>query len=124
LQIGAYFTHLGKTIDNCVYVSSHQYEEDARTETEGFFKARVYFIDGSLLEFREFVNTAVRPVQRYSYSFHYQKEDQLVFRYDDTPHHPELPTFPHHKHNGQKVIDSIAPSLQDVLHEIETHITN
>jgi len=27
----------------------------------------------------------------------------MVLRYDNAPHHKELPTFPHHKHEGDKV---------------------
>jgi hypothetical protein len=31
------------------------------------------------------------------YSFHYQNADEtLRFRYDNAPHHGDLPTFPHH----------------------------
>ena len=123
LQVGSYFAILRRTIAACVYVSSWQYEEDARTPTEGFFKARVIFVDNSFLEFREYVNTTVRPVHRYSYSFHYQKQNQLIFRYDNTPHHPQLSSFPHHKHVGLNVIESTPPYLRDVLKEIETYLT-
>jgi len=36
------------------------------------------------------------------------------------PHHKEIKTFPHHKHLGsEKVIESLAPSLGEVLQEIE-----
>nr|WP_253881088.1 MULTISPECIES: DUF6516 family protein [Microcystis] len=33
------------------------------------------------------------------YRYHFQDEqNNLVFRYDSTPHFPNLSTFPHHKH--------------------------
>ena len=48
---------------------------------------------------------------------------QLVFRYDNTGHHKKLnlPTYPHHKHVGSEsnVVASSAPTLTDVLTEIE-----
>jgi hypothetical protein len=45
---------------------------------------------------------------------------KVVFRYDMAPHHKEIKTFPHHKHLGsEKVIESLAPSLGEVLQEIE-----
>jgi hypothetical protein len=44
------------------------------------------------------------------------------FRYDDTPHFPALPSFPHHKHlsDATTVVASDAPALPQVLAEIET----
>lgn len=119
MQISSYFELLRRTIKSCVFLSSWQYEEDARTSTEGFFKARLIFTDGSLLEFREYVNTFFRPTKRYTYSYHYKNQDQIIFRYDNTPHFPELSTFPHHKHIGSDIIESDAPHLQNVLSEIE-----
>lgn len=38
-------------------------------------------------------------MERIIYRFHYaDAENQLVFRHVNAPHHPELETFPHHKH--------------------------
>jgi hypothetical protein len=56
------------------------------------------------------------------YSYHYQKSDtSLTFRYDNAPHHPEVETFPHHKHVGsdENVIAAQPPDLSDVLNEID-----
>ena len=44
----------------------------------------------------------------------------MVFRYDNAPHFPHLPTAPHHKHVGEiEVVAADAPDLQSVLKEIE-----
>jgi hypothetical protein len=56
------------------------------------------------------------------YSYHYQDASgQLIFRYDDTPHHTEIDSFPHHKHIEQErnVVASEPPTLVGVLGEIE-----
>ncbi|WP_287273637.1 MULTISPECIES: DUF6516 family protein [unclassified Okeania] len=60
-------------------------------------------------------------------SFNYQymtPSKNLIFRYDNTRHHKKLnlPNFPHHKHDGSEdnVISSNAPTLVDVLQEIES----
>ena len=111
MQIGSYFSLLRKTITSCPFVSSWYFEEDARTSSEGFFKARITFIDGSNLDCREYINSMTRPVKRYAYSYHYHINDQLIFRYDNTPHHPELSNFPYHKHIESKVIESGDPAL-------------
>jgi hypothetical protein len=55
------------------------------------------------------------------YSYHYQRANAtLIFRYDDTPHHSDLPGFPHHKHDGgeQNVVPVESPDLPTVLKEI------
>ncbi|CAN2050464.1 hypothetical protein GMMP13_970041 [Candidatus Magnetomoraceae bacterium gMMP-13] len=53
------------------------------------------------------------------YRYHFQnKENCVIFRYDNTPHFPKIKTFPHHKHlmNG-KVIDTEKPSILKVIGE-------
>jgi hypothetical protein len=54
-------------------------------------------------------------------SVHYQREDgTMVFRYDNAPHFPHLPTAPNHKHVEEtEVIAAEAPDLESVLKEIE-----
>ena len=45
-------------------------------------------------------------------------EQNLIFRYDNAPHHPEARSFPHHKHTFGDVIESQEPGLMEVLFEI------
>lgn len=72
----------------------------------------------------EFVNLKAEAT-RYKYSYHYQDaDDKLIFRYDMAPHHQEIGTFPHHKHSaGEVAVESTAPSLADVLEEIERTVS-
>jgi hypothetical protein len=88
-----------------------------------FIRADVHFIDNSLLHFRELFVKQDNPVKK-AYTYHYQREDgTMVFRYDNAPHFPHLPTAPHHKHVGEdEVIAADAPDLQSVLREIEALI--
>jgi hypothetical protein len=48
---------------------------------------------------------------------------QLRFRYDNTGHHKQLnlPTYPHHKHEGsdEYILPSAAPDLAAILGEVE-----
>jgi len=83
--------------------------------------AKVLFYDRSMLSIVE----QVIPVddwniERLVYSFHYQHPDgTLIFRYDNSPHFPDLPTFPAHKHTPDGVMPSPAPDLAEVLREID-----
>jgi len=47
----------------------------------------------------------------------------MVFRYDNAPHFPNLPTAPNHKHIGEiEVIAADVPDLESVLIEIEAFV--
>jgi hypothetical protein len=95
---------------------------DRRTLDAGLIRGELTFADSSSLHFRELVEMRARVV-RIMYSYHYQREDgSLIFRYDDTPHFPPLPRFPHHKHIGSQTeaTPSQPPDLIAVLREIET----
>lgn len=61
---------------------------DKRSAYVGYLRGALFFLDGSRLHIREFVNVE-HVIDRYMYTFHYQKADgTLVFRCDNTPHHP------------------------------------
>jgi hypothetical protein len=81
------------------------------------------FTDESSLHFIEFVDVKA-GMERYKYAYHYQdREENMIFRYDMAPHHPEIPTFPHHKHTpSNKVTACNPPALGQVLEEIDATI--
>ena len=78
------------------------------------------FIDGSRLTFLEYIVVEGSKLRRLSYRFNYvDSGGKLVFRYDNAPHHREVPTFPHHKHlRDGRVVASEEPSLPKILKEI------
>jgi len=82
---------------------------------EGFIKGKMLFIDGSVLEFLEYI----KGDSRLKYRFHYMNDQGiLVFRYDNAPHH-EVSTFPDHKHTPNEVVASSPKKLLFVIDEIE-----
>ncbi len=91
------------------------------TDEDTLFEAELQFFDGSHLSLTERLEEAPgRDILRTNYKFHYQTAaEQLIFRYDNAPHHPEIATFPHHKHIGEDVLAAQPPDLTDVLAEID-----
>ena len=83
-----------------------------------FLRADIHFIDNSLLHFRELFVKQGNPIKK-TYTYHYQRVDgATVFRYDNAPHFPNLPSAPQNKHIGENdVIAANAPDLQSVLVE-------
>jgi hypothetical protein len=123
MRIGDYFRQLDQTIERCpgVWLKTMLYDE--RSETKGFVRGIMQFADGSELHVREFVDVSA-GIDRYKYSYHYMRVGRLVFRYDNATDIPgrDLKTYPHHKHVGEAIEESPAPTLQQVLTEIIGHL--
>ncbi len=80
---------------------------------------------GFQLHFMTVVGTSsAAPILR-KYKFHLMADNgQGVFRYDDTPHYPDVRTFPHHKHVGpdETVVESGPLDIEAIIAEIRQHI--
>ncbi len=121
-MIEAYLQSLLDLVEASPVVRASNVTLDKRTPHVGMIRGDLYFADDSCLHFRELVEVQTTVVRR-MYSYHYQDADaNLIFRYDDTPHHPGLSTFPHHKHDGNEadVVAAAPPDLSAVLQEIES----
>lgn len=124
-MIDEYFRHFETLIATTEIVHSSTVTYDKRSSTVGFIRGNIYFLDGSCLHVREFVNVQ-HGIDRFMYVFQYQNPTgALMFRYDNTPHFPGLPTFPHHKHDGSEVnvVATHSPRLETVLAEIRRFLT-
>jgi len=113
-------------IEATIYSRQDITVRDLRVElvaaTAAYIEDRLIFYDGSFLEIEEVLYLSDRRIEKVRYSYHYQKGDRLIFRYDNAPHHAELPTFPHHKHIGDHVEPCQEPDLHDVLREIDARL--
>jgi hypothetical protein len=128
LPIEEYFQQLQTAIKTCSVIVSFTFSCEKRDVYEGFIRSEIKFIDSSVLYVREFVSVET-TIERDMYTYQYMdSQNILLFRYDNTPHHKKLnlPTFPHHKHDGieDNVIASPAPLLVEVLQEIHLRLMN
>jgi hypothetical protein len=72
------------------------------------------------LDFIEVVQISLKTRNKVKYKYHFMdKENNLIFRYDNTKHHPLLQNFPHHKHIGNNVEASNEPDILNILKEIK-----
>ena len=120
-SIDAYLDVLLEAIASSPIVRSSDVSVDKRTLRSGLIRGDLYFADNTCLHFRELVEEQT-IVNRVMYSYHYQRANGLlIFRYDDTPHHPNLDNFPYHKHVEEEghVIPCDIPELSSILREIE-----
>jgi hypothetical protein len=74
--------------------------------------------DGSRLEFSEYVQIGADETPSViTYSYHWCAGDgSLIRRWDNTPHHPNAPGFPHHVHSG--IADEIRPGVPMSIHRV------
>ena len=116
-MISRYFEHIENVILNFNNISSHSIEKKYYSHTKGFIKGIIIFTNGYKLEFMEVKDTEISSKDKYKYHF-MDEQNNLIFRYDNAPHHREIKTFPHHKHLSTETIESDEPDLLDILLEI------
>jgi hypothetical protein len=123
MKIEDYFSNLERGLSQNVKIGSLEYPIIclASDDYNGLVRCRIFFWDGSYLDLYEVVNTEQGYPVKIHYAYSYLRGGERVFRYDNTPHHPEIPTFPHHKHLGptDTLAESPEPTLSQILAEIE-----
>lgn len=118
-----YFERIQNQIKGLSKAEIERYEEQILSEERGNLRIRVRFSDNSLLEISEAIILKKGRIEWLSYRYHYQSSDgKVIFRYDNTPHHPEVATHPEHKHVREEVVDAKHPEIEKVLKEIEEHL--
>ncbi len=120
MLIERYFDLIEQALDGSPFVDRWTMQPERRGRTQGYLRGDAYLVDGSRMHFREYVDVT-RSVERATYAYQYMSADQrFIFRYDNTEHHPQIATYPHHKHAGseENVVASPAPTLAEVLDEI------
>lgn len=93
---------------------SHEVIDFKSGENFYFLKIKAEIIDGSELHIKEYIST-----EDSLYSYHWQDKDgSLRVRWDNSPHHREIRTFPHHRHTPE-LEESEEVSLEDAIKVIK-----
>ena len=95
-----------------------RYEEEILALNRINLRIRVRFKTGHLFELNEAAIVRNDQFKRLNYRYHFQdSQNNLIFRYDNTPHFPDIESFPHHKHLTNDVVSSDEPSVVMVIEE-------
>jgi len=106
-------------VSNPVVLSSNIQKHFGPTNNTVYVKGSIIFIDSSVLDIAIFANKTSTVISIEKYRFQYMdKQGQMLFRYDNAPHHPELSSFPEHKHVGDRTISLPQPDLKNIFNEI------
>ncbi len=110
-QIGKY-KHLIKSFH------VHCYEQE---EGSFRFNAQITFTDDSNLFIKEYLFDN----KERKYAYHWSdSRGEMICRWDNASHWIDIPTFPHHKHIGNEIHESVATSIDDVLSRISDNLKN
>jgi hypothetical protein len=110
------------TIERLPCILSDTLIIDNRGDIVLYLKGEIVFTNHCELHFKEYF-ISVPEFKKIAYSYHYQDDKkELIFRYDNAEHHPELETFPHHKHIGNETFPAEEFSLEKVLDIIANQI--
>lgn len=116
-MIEAYFTQIEQVLQTVPNTQNLSLRKTLYNNKQGYIAGSIVFDGGDRLDFAEVKNTDHAGKVKYRYQY-MDANQTMIFRYDNAPHHRQVATFPHHKHDGEIIRDSREPSLADVLMEI------
>lgn len=102
-------------------VQQFDIRRERRTVDDGYLRARLILDNREQLEFSEYVRRIRDQIHVVTYSFHWtDPSGNLIRRWDNAPHFPNLPQAPHHLHDGDQdnVLPAAPMTMAEVLDEI------
>jgi len=83
-------------------IENFQIIKERRTDSDGHLRGRLTILGDFLMEFSEYVQFSPGgSIAVITYSYHCADADgNLIVRWDNAPHFPNLTGFPHHRHVG------------------------
>lgn len=103
MTIDEYLNAIKERLVTDPIVVSFEIMRERATPLDGHLRARLVLVDGSQLEFSEYMqrSRARGEVEVITYSYHWADANHVLLkRWDNAPHFPDLPGFPHHVHDG------------------------
>ena len=114
----SHFDELERRISSNPLVIFHDLKKSQTSPSTLYVKGEIVFVDGTSLAIFQHIRMIEAGAIITDYRYHYMNfENQMIFRYDNAPHHDELETHPHHKHVGEKIIAHNQPHFTAVMDE-------
>ena len=96
MSINDYARELESIIVSCSLVTSYVLNIDVRSNDIVFISGRLDFRDGSILDFKEFIEDTETKLEKFKYGYNYRKSSKVLFRYDNAldPRARKLASYP------------------------------
>jgi len=122
--IDDYFKKIQDILAKSKIVASTNIEYTRVLDHEGYMRGTLTLIDGSELRLLEYTKISHGQPTALRYRFQWQMAGELIARWNNAPHHPEVETFPHHKYvrGKDKPKPSRAKGIMPILKEIEAEM--
>lgn len=111
-----YYSQIETIVKNNPIIIHFSFDFDEIDLITGFLKGKLELIDGSILYFIEYFEIQENTANRLKYKYQWQsKKGNLICRWDNVPHYPDLDTFPHHMHDKNGVHASSDMDLKNII---------
>ena len=102
MSVSEYFKAIKTHLLSEPLVENFQIVKERKTDSDGHIRVRMTLSGNYLTEFSEYVRISPESdITVITYSYHCaDAEGNLIVRWDNAPHFPDLPGFPHHRHIG------------------------
>jgi len=120
-----YFLELKLSLLFSKIVKSFQVIKERISEKDGHIRIKCTLNNDDVLEFSLYAVKLENITFLENYTFHWQLQNgELLYRWDNAPHHPEIRTHPYHVHIKEEnnVKTSNPHELQNILEFIEQKI--
>jgi hypothetical protein len=113
-----YFDQIDQLLEAYPDVYVENYNATILSSERANLKLRLRFYFQYLLSISEALVVVDDQITAIDYRYHFQDgQNNLIFRYDNTPHFPYLSSFPHHKHLVDRVIACGQPNIAMVIQD-------
>lgn len=123
-EINAYLDALKLKLVTSPVVAQYTIIKERTTATDGYLRVQATLANGDFLELTEYFVRSSEELTTVDYRYQWMDSArrQLRRRWDNSPHHPETPNFPHHLHLGSEthVIAGESLNISQVLDILET----
>ncbi|MCK5381743.1 MAG: hypothetical protein KAJ81_09745 [Candidatus Latescibacteria bacterium] len=121
MTVAQYFQEIIHALILSPSISHYRVLSQRISDEEGYLRVRGTLTNGDMIEGYEYTERFQNRIEVVAYSFHQQtQKGQLVRRWDNTTHHKEVRTFPHHLHRADGcVVESIPMDFNRFLSALE-----
>ncbi len=123
IEIDLYLDDLKLKLVTSPVVVQYTVLKERATATDGYLRVQVTLLNGDFVELTEYFVRSGEEIVTVDYRYQWMDATrrQLRRRWDNTPHHPETPNFPHHLHleDEAQVIAGESLNISQVLDILE-----